>query len=106
MTTIGDLAFRVNALASLTIGNSVTTIGNQAFAFNNALASVTIGNSVNTIGTQAFYFNDLTSVTISDSVTTIGDQAFAVNSPHHPDYREQRDDHWEFGLSTTMTSPA
>ena len=80
VTTIADSAFSSNALISVTIADSVTTIGNQAFAFNNALASVTIGSSVNTIGTQAFYFNALTSLTISDSVTTIGDQAFAFNN--------------------------
>ena len=57
VTTIADSAFSSNALISVTIADSVTTIGNQAFAFNNALASVTIGSSVNTIGTQAFYFN-------------------------------------------------
>ncbi len=60
-------------------GNSVTTIGDDAFAFNE-LTSVTIGNSVTTIGDWAFYGNFLTSVTIPNSVTTIGDEAFASNA--------------------------
>ncbi|TQO21084.1 leucine rich repeat (LRR) protein [Rhodoglobus vestalii] len=79
VTTIGDDAFRYNALTSVTIGNSVTTIGTRAF-YNNALTSVTIGDSVTTIGTGAFYRNALTSVTIGNSVTTIGTSAFSINA--------------------------
>jgi PKD repeat protein len=78
VTTIGDGAFAGCAsLTSVTIGDSVTTIGNSAFAGCASLTSVTIGDSVTTIGDNAFsYCSSLTSVTIGDSVTTIGDSAF------------------------------
>ena len=42
-------------IKSVVIGNSVTTIGDDAFAYCNSLTSVTIGNSVTTIGSYAFY---------------------------------------------------
>jgi len=65
-------------LTSVTIGNSVTSIGINAFAFCSGLTSVTIGNSVTTIAAAAFYLcSVLTSVTIGNSVITIGQNAFA-----------------------------
>ena len=64
-------------LTSVTIGNSVTSIGPQAFYCCTSLTSVIIGNSVTSIGPQAFYgCFSLTSVTIPDSVTSIGIEAF------------------------------
>ncbi|WP_237143199.1 leucine-rich repeat domain-containing protein, partial [Sediminivirga luteola] len=71
-------AFRSNWLTSVTISNSVTSIGDQAFAYNQ-LTSVTISDSETSIGRAAFYGNNLTSVTIPDSVTSIGIGAFAQN---------------------------
>ena len=79
VTTIGDEAFRLSRLTSVTIGNNVTTIADRAF-YQNPLTSVTIPDSVTTIGNSSFIFNDLDSVTIPDSVTTIGTNAFAYNS--------------------------
>jgi hypothetical protein len=59
------------------IPNSVTTIGNWAFAGCSSLTSVTIPDSVTTIEESAFYYcSGLTSVTIGNSVTTIGEYAF------------------------------
>ena len=67
------------SLTSVTIPNSVTTIGGSAFSGCSALTSVTIPNSVTTIGEAAFYYcSALTSVTIPNSVTKIGSSAFSA----------------------------
>ena len=78
VTKIGDSAFSgCTMLNSVTIGNSVTTIGNSAFSGCIRLNSVIIGNSVTTIGSYAFSkCTGLISVTIGDSVTTINAFAF------------------------------
>ena len=64
-------------LTSVIIPNSVTSIGESAFAQCTALTSVTIGNSVTSIGSSAFdRCSGLASITIPNSVTSIGDYAF------------------------------
>lgn len=64
-------------MASVTIGNSVTSIGNSAFSGCSGLTELTIGNSVATIGEYAFNkCSGLTEVTIPNSVTSIGYAAF------------------------------
>ena len=64
-------------LTSITIGNSVTSIGSWAFKSCTGLTSVKIGNGVTSIGYNAFLFcAGLTSITIPDSVTSIGEGAF------------------------------
>ena len=57
---------------------SVTAIGEKAFALN-VITSVTIPDNVTTIAEKAFYLNYLSSITIPDSVTTIGVDAFVEN---------------------------
>ena len=65
------------SLTSITIPDSVTTIGERAFRGCSCLTSVTIPNSVMTIGNSAFsHCSSLTSITIPDSVTKIGCMAF------------------------------
>ena len=72
-TVIGCRPF----VTSITIPNSVTSIGIGAFENCSSLTSVTIPNSVTSIGSQAFWeCSSLTSITIPNSVTNIGDQAF------------------------------
>jgi hypothetical protein len=64
-------------LTKVTVGNSVTSIGDSAFIICTGLTSVTIPDSVTSIGNNAFYGCDaLTSITIPDSVRSIGDYAF------------------------------
>ncbi|PHS08601.1 MAG: hypothetical protein COA88_06455 [Kordia sp.] len=80
VTTIGDNAIRNNNnLTSVIIPDSVISIGNIAFV-NNGMTNLVIGNNVATIGDYAFRFNSITSVTIPDSVTNIGQRAFESNA--------------------------
>ena len=79
VTSIGNLAFksRYSGLTSITIPDSVTSIGSWAFRQLPKLTSITIPNSVTSIGTGAFYeCSKLTSITIPDSVTSIPKEAF------------------------------
>ena len=78
VSIIGNDAFaRCSSLTSVTIGKSVTSIGESAFYNCSSLPSITIPNSVTSIGESAFDgCSGLTSVTIPNSVTSIGDYAF------------------------------
>jgi hypothetical protein len=75
VTSIGASAFFDSPLTSLTLGNSITAIGDSAFA-STLVTSLTIPNSVETIGGYAFYSAPLTSLTIPNLVEDIGVCAF------------------------------
>ncbi len=79
VTSIGECAFyECERLTSVTIPDSVTSIGECTFASCERLTSVTIPDSVTSIGKRAFeYCYSLTSITIPDSVTSIGAGAFS-----------------------------
>ena len=65
------------AKTSITIPNSVTSIGGYAFSGCSGLTSIEIPNSVTSIGSSAFYgCSGLTTLTLGSSVTSIGDYAF------------------------------
>ena len=78
VTSIGDRAFSSRGdLTSVTIPDSVTSIGDNAFSGCNSLTSITIPDSVTSIGEEAFFdCYRMTSVTLSNNLTTIGENAF------------------------------
>ncbi len=87
VTSIGNQAFYLvydgpddldNSLVSISIPNSVTSIGTTAFCGCNNLKTIVIPDSVTSIGERAFTGCDsLTSIEIRNGVTSIGSKAFA-----------------------------
>ena len=78
---IGNNLFQNNkSILSITIPDSVTTIGDYAFSGCSSLKTVIIGKNsqLAIIGSYAFYnCTSLTSITIPNSVATIGSYAFS-----------------------------
>lgn len=62
---------------NIIIPDTITSIGDEAFIWNESIVSVTIGNGVTSIGKSAFYgCKNLVSVIIDDGVISIGERAF------------------------------
>lgn len=78
VTSIGKDAFaQCRALQSLTIDDAATSIGDWAFDECYKLTTLSLGKKITTIGDYAFYdCRILNNVSIPQSVTSIGDQAF------------------------------
>jgi len=75
---IGDYAFSTCDLTDVKIPDNVIQIGEGAFIFNK-LTSVSISNNITEISERAFESNQLKSVKIPDNVTVIGKYAFCKN---------------------------
>ena len=77
VTNIGGEAFDGSGITNMTIPDSVTSIGESAFGGCENLTNVTIGNGVTSIGEFAFAGCDsLTSITIPGNVSSIGIHVF------------------------------
>ena len=78
VTEIADYAFYYNKLWSVSLPETLTTIGNNAFTWCQNLKSVSLPEAVTTIGKGAFAScGSLTSVTLPTTLTEIGDYAFS-----------------------------
>jgi hypothetical protein len=77
--SVGERAFEnCDGLISVTIPNGVTCIGSYAFSNCFGLTSVIIPNTVTSIESGAFYgCSGLTSLNLSNSVQSIGDSSFS-----------------------------
>ena len=94
ITAIGDKAFEipeeewdqghtgvesVNGMDTVVIPETVTSIGAQAFQYNN-LVKVDFPSGLTSIGGNAFSSNKMTEVSLPDSVTQMGEGAFSANN--------------------------
>lgn len=78
VTMIDHAAFFNSVVTSVTIPDSVTSIGDNAFGFCSQLTNISIPNSVTDIGFSAFaHCTSLKSITLPSSLRTIGNSAFA-----------------------------
>ena len=79
VTEIGAEAFyNCDSLLGVEFGNGLVSIGDSAFRDCEELKSIEIPNSVTSIEEYAFYnCRNVRSLTIGDSVTSIGDYAFS-----------------------------
>jgi len=78
VVAIGERAFRFSRLKSVTIPDTVTSIGNNAFEGSSLLSGVIIGSGLTSIGKKAFI--DCTALEVIDipaNVQYIGESAFA-----------------------------
>lgn len=77
ITYITAGAYADTGITSLTIPDTVTYIGNEAFVRCSNLTSVNLGNGVVTLDGNVFVnCTSLTSITLPDSVTTLNSQPF------------------------------
>jgi uncharacterized repeat protein (TIGR02543 family) len=80
VTSLAPFAFDSAGLTTAVVPDSVTDIGEEAFSFDTALTSVSLGNSVTSIGLFAFVNDGLTTVNFPDSLTTIRYGSFYGNA--------------------------
>jgi hypothetical protein len=80
VTSVGNGAFWANSgVTSLTIGSSVSSIGRDAFRALSSITALVVPGSVRTIGAWAFADMGATTLTLNEGLETVGDAAFIGN---------------------------
>ncbi len=78
VTAIGDFGLSGWAYSSITLPNSVTSVGYSSFAAATELRQVNLGTGLTVIGDGAFFAcGQLQSVTLPSGLTSLGDSSFA-----------------------------
>ena len=80
ITTIGDYAFESNSLKSVVLPSSITSIGEAAFKNNLGLTSINLPDGITEVKNSTFVNTRLTTIKIPDSVRVIGPAAFAASA--------------------------
>ena len=77
VTKIGDEVFKNNTFTSITLNQSLQSIGSKAFEYSNGITSITIPNSVNEIKSYAFKnCNSLSNIHLGTGLKTIESYVF------------------------------
>lgn len=77
LKTIGDYAFTKSAVTSISLPDSLTSLGEQAFMNCRELESLSLGKGLRELPMDAFYRCDkMTSLRFSEGLETIGNDAF------------------------------
>lgn len=76
VTTVGDGAFNTCKASSVTLPDTLTSIGDKAFYYCGALPNITIPDGVTHIGSEAFCSTSFSEVVIPSSMREIGEYAF------------------------------
>jgi hypothetical protein len=79
LVSVANNAFQLAGLTSVTLPNTLRSIGDFAFD-DNALTTIEILEGVRTIGNRSFRRNNLSDITIPNTVVTIGESAFGANA--------------------------
>lgn len=69
-----------HVLSSVTIPNTVKTIGDSAFKDCTGLVTVNVPSGTTSLDNEVFYGVGCTAITIPNTVTTVGNQAFSHNT--------------------------
>jgi hypothetical protein len=102
----------VQGCMNTVIPNTITSIEDDAFAWQSNLKSITIPNSVTRIGNTSFNeCSGLTSITIPNSVVSIGQETFwwcegltevisEIERPFDLDFNDEFEDVYWYGVNT------
>jgi len=78
VSTIGEYAFTHARITSVTLPDTLVSLGDSAFYVAESLSEASIGKGLEKIPNSAFYMTSVKSVKIPASVTDIGSSAFAA----------------------------